>query len=59
MHYHFSFLQKLWLNSSYSHVIHFRWVGEGKELCHIEPGCAVCISKIKAPPLLQIELMGI
>lgn len=44
---------------SYSHVIHFRWVGEGKKLCHIKAGCAVHISKVKAPLLLQIELKDI
>lgn len=53
------YLQKYELNSSYSHVIHFRWVGEGKKLCYIEAGCAVHISNIKAPPLLQVELIEI
>ena len=52
-------LRKDELNSSYSHVIHFRWVGEGEKLCHIEAGRAVHIGNIKAPPLLQVELMGI
>lgn len=40
----------------YSHVIHFRWVGEGKKLGHIKPRCAIFISKIEAALLLQVEL---
>lgn len=42
--------------SSYSHVIHFRWVGEGEELRHIEAGCVVCVCKVEALLLLQMQL---
>lgn len=32
---------------------------EGKELRHIKPGFAVHVGKVKAPPLLQVELLGV
>lgn len=44
---------------SHSHVIHFRRVGEGEKLCHIEARYAIHISKVKAPPLLSMELQGV
>lgn len=52
-------LQEWELNSSYSHVVHFRWMGEGQKLCHVKPGRVVRISKVEALPLLEMELMRI